>query len=160
VRAAFERGDLCIGALDGARLVGYLWIGFSATPHVGGVWVDFNPRARYSYKSFVRPAYRGRRIVQGLYVVADDLCHRRGRRFLIHFVDADNRASLAAVLRSGSRRVGYACYLRWPGVFAAWRSPGAARYGFRFCRPQPEWRADAVKPLIYQDSSRPQAGGL
>jgi ribosomal protein S18 acetylase RimI-like enzyme len=137
VRKAYGRGDVCVGALEAGRLVGYVWIAFSSTPHTNDVWVDFDPRGRYSYKSFVRPAYRGRRIVQALYVIADDLYLHRGRSFVVYFIDADNRPSLAAARHAGSRVAGLAGYFQALGMFYALCSPGAKRCGFRFYRPAP-----------------------
>src|SRR5687767_5836956 len=71
VQAAFARGDVCLGAFDGARLVGYGWLAYGPAPHTGGAWVHFDPEARYSYKKFVRPGDRGRRVAHGLSALAD-----------------------------------------------------------------------------------------
>lgn len=135
VRAAFGRGDLCVGALHGAKLVGYQWLAFGPTPHVDGIWVEFDPRSRYSYKKFVRPQYRGRRIAARLSRHADALCRHRGRGATVSFIDLHNRASWRSSARLGSRTAGYAGYLRFGDVFIALRSPGAKRCAFRFYRP-------------------------
>src|SRR5262245_12305979 len=39
VRASFARGDLCVGALEAGRVLGYVWFAFAATPESGGTWV-------------------------------------------------------------------------------------------------------------------------
>src|SRR5262245_29782163 len=39
VRTSFARGDLCIGALQEGRLLGYVWFAFGATPESGGTWI-------------------------------------------------------------------------------------------------------------------------
>ena len=132
VRAAWLRGDRCLGALHGERLVGYLWLAYGPTPHTDGLWVEFHPDARYSYKKFVLPDYRGKRTAHGLSALADSDAFTRGRRFAINFVALENRASLKATRRSGSRTVGYAGYLRWGAAVIAFRSRGARAYGFRF----------------------------
>src|SRR3954468_13524126 len=72
VRAAFARGDLCAVAFVGGRLVGYEWFAHGWSPHIDSVWVEFDTNARYGYKQFVRPQYRGRRIAAGLSTHADD----------------------------------------------------------------------------------------
>jgi GNAT superfamily N-acetyltransferase len=135
VRDAFARGDVCIGALDGRRLAGYEWLGFGPTPHLNAIWVDFSAQARYGYKKFVRPEYRGQRIAAGLSSHGDELCMRRGRNRTIGFIALDNRASRRASARLGGRTVGYAGYLQWLGVVLPFRSPGAVRAGFRFYVP-------------------------
>lgn len=68
IKAAYARGDLCVGAYDHAGLlVGYCWLAFSALPHLDGVWVDFGPEVVWRYKSLVRPSHRGRGIASALY---------------------------------------------------------------------------------------------
>ena len=134
-RAAFARGDLCVGAMHGGKLVGYQWLGFGPTPHVDGVWVRLDRRARYSYKKFVLPQYRGQRIAGMMSRRADVLCLLRGRDCSVSFIDIHNRASWRSSARLGSRTVGYAGYL-WLGPrLVAFHSPGARRYGFAFYQP-------------------------
>jgi ribosomal protein S18 acetylase RimI-like enzyme len=136
VRSAHARGDFCVGALDGGRLVAYVWLSYTSAPHTGGVWVGYAAAGRYSYKSFVLPEYRGRRIVQSLYVAADELRLRRGRNYVVYMVDTDNVASQAAARRSGSRLVGYAGFLSLAGLFIGFSSKGAKSYGVRFFKLQ------------------------
>ena len=38
---------------------------------VRGVWADFGPELRYSYKTFVHPRHRGKRIAQALHAFVD-----------------------------------------------------------------------------------------
>jgi GNAT superfamily N-acetyltransferase len=132
VRAAFARGDLCVGALDGETLVGYEWFAFGPTPHVKGVCVEFDFGARYGYKQFVRPAYRGRRIAAGLSSHGDYWCMRRGCNRTVAFIQLENFASWRASARLGSRTVGYAGYLDLFGVVLPFRTRGARDLGFRF----------------------------
>ena len=134
VIAAYARGDACLGVLDGDELVGYVWLGYGATPHTDTVWVEFDPAARYSYKKYVRPGYRGQRIAQALNAFADEPEFRRGRQFTLSFVGIENRASYKAAVRSGALTVGYAGYLRWAGLTVPFRSPGARKHAFRFLR--------------------------
>jgi GNAT superfamily N-acetyltransferase len=135
VREAFARGELCVAAFHGSKLVGYQWLAFRPTPHVGGVWVEFDQRSRYSYKKFVRPDYRGQRIALGLSTHADQLCRERGRATTVGFIRLDNAASWHASARLGSRTVGYAGYIAFASRFLAFRSPGARSWGFRFYKP-------------------------
>jgi GNAT superfamily N-acetyltransferase len=139
-RAAFARGDLCVGALEGERLAGYAWLAFGATPESGGVWVDFDPLAIYSYRHFVRPGCRGRRIAAGLLPAADALCAQRGRSRCVTLIYTYNRASIRASERSGARGVGYIATLRLFGRLLCWRSPGARRERVRLFKPQSNFR--------------------
>jgi GNAT superfamily N-acetyltransferase len=130
VSAAFRRGDFCVGVSEQGRPVGYIWFAFEPAPHIQGAWVYFDPRCRYSYKSFIRPSHRGRRISQELYTQANEICPRRGTVLGILTVDVDNRASLEASRRVGRIPVGYAGFLSLFGRVLAFRTPGAARFGF------------------------------
>jgi GNAT superfamily N-acetyltransferase len=137
VRAAYQRGDVCVAALDAGRLIGYMWFAFNAVPHIHGVWVQVGAAARYSYKSFVRPSHRGRGIAPQMYRRANQICPRRGRSLNVLIVDLDNKASLRASYAAGRVTVGYAGFLCLLGKTFTFRSPGARRCGFGFYRPQP-----------------------
>ena len=140
VRAALARGDLCIGAVEAGRLLGYAWFAFGATPESAGAWVEFDPRARYTYKHFVRPECRGRRILAGLLLAADGLCAERGRKRCVTLIYTYNRASIRASERTGARSTGYIATLRLFGRLLCWRSPGARREGVRLFKPQSNLR--------------------
>jgi GNAT superfamily N-acetyltransferase len=135
VRAAYARGDVCAGAFYGAQLAGYCWFAFSAAPHMDRAWLDFPSHVLYTYKSFVRPALRGRGIAAVLYPAADALAKERGREAAIICVEAHNGSSIAAARRGGFAPVGYAAYAG-RGRLKAWCSPAAARYGLRFFVPE------------------------
>jgi GNAT superfamily N-acetyltransferase len=125
IRAAYARGDLCAGVFDGQALVGYCWFGFSPVPHLDGVWVDFHAQGVWMYKSLVLPSHRGRRIAPALYRFTDRLCVQRGRSFSISCIETHNRASIAAILRTGYEPAGYAGYLRLASGLVPWSSPRA-----------------------------------
>jgi GNAT superfamily N-acetyltransferase len=133
VRAAYARGDVCVGALENGVLVGYTWSGFGRAPHVEGIWVEVEVQARYNHKTFVRSAWRGKRIAAGLALAADALCLDRGLHRSISLVETHNRASLRAFGRVGYRAAGIAGYVQICGRLLAFRSPGARRHGVRFC---------------------------
>src|SRR5919201_1687578 len=73
VLAALRRGDICIGALQGSRLVGYVWFAFGNTPHVEGSWVRVAQSTRYLYKAFIRPGSRRRGFAPKMYAAASAL---------------------------------------------------------------------------------------
>jgi ribosomal protein S18 acetylase RimI-like enzyme len=132
---AFARGDVCVGAFDGAALVGYAWFAYRPAPHVDGLWMEFDPRSIYIYRAFVKPRYRGRGIAPALYRFADQRFLAEGRTYAVICVNAHNRASIAAAERSGARASGYSAYFSRGRRFIPVRSRGAARCGFRFYRP-------------------------
>ncbi len=134
--AAFSRGEVCIGAMDGGRLVGYAWFAFRPAPHVNRIWMDFDPRVIYTYRAFVHPGYRGRRIAPALYCFADGLFLDRGRTFAALCIELDNAPSLIAARRSGARTVGFVAYLHAGGRFLSLRTRGARKIGYRFYVPQ------------------------
>jgi ribosomal protein S18 acetylase RimI-like enzyme len=132
MRAALRRGDLCVGVSDQGTPVGYVWFAFRSAPHVHDTWVRLPSGARYLYKAFIRPSYRGRGIAPEMYVRASRMCPRRGMSFGVLTVDADNSRGLSTALRSGWNPVGSAGFWLLPPWALPFRSAGARRYGFAF----------------------------
>src|SRR5688572_1913890 len=132
IRNAFANGGACLGALQAGRLIGYNWLAYADTQYARGVWLRLQVPFRYSYKTFVRPEYRGRRIAQALHALADQSELRRGRFLAVNLVDACNHASLAALRRTGSRTLGWIGFSKCLGVVLAFHSPGVRRAGLRF----------------------------
>ena len=76
MRAAYARGDLCVGAFSWGELIGYCWFAPSAAPHMDRAWIDFPPDVVYTYKSYVRPPCRGRMSTGTSAVFRPALCRR------------------------------------------------------------------------------------
>jgi GNAT superfamily N-acetyltransferase len=134
IGAAFARGDLCVGAFNGAQLAGYCWFAFSAAPHLDRAWLDFPSDAVYTYKSFVRPELRGRGLAAAMYRFGDAAAIERGRKRAIICVESHNRASIAAAERAGFSAAGYAAYAGTTRL-RSWCSRQAAHQGLRFFIP-------------------------
>jgi len=134
VQAAYRRGDLCAGAFQDGELAGYCWFALSPSPLMDGAWLEFPDQVVYTYKSYVRPGFRGRGIAAALYGFADAHFLERGRTHAVLCVESHNRPSIAAARRSGFAEAGYAAYLAG-GRLGAWRSRAAAGYGLRFFVP-------------------------
>ena len=132
ISAASVRGDLCVGAYDGERLIGYEWLGFGPTPHVGRLWVQFSPSDCYMYKKFVLPAYRGHGIAALLDAKADDIAALYERERIVCFIDLQNWASWRSAKRGLSWAAGYIGYIALFGSAIPFRTGGATREGFRF----------------------------
>ncbi len=141
-RDAFARGEGCVGAFDGPRLVAYAWYAIEPAPHSNGLWMDFDRRAVYIYRAFVAPRYRGRGIAPALYRFADRLFLERGREIALLCIEAGNKPSLAASRHSGAHGVGYCAYWHGAGQFLSVRTSGVRHVGFRFYLAQ---RADAQR---------------
>jgi ribosomal protein S18 acetylase RimI-like enzyme len=135
VQAAYRRGDLCVGAFQDGELAGYCWFALAPAPHMDGAWLEFPEHVVYTYKSYVRPGFRGRGIAAALYGFADAHFLERGRTHAVLCVESHNRPSIAAARRSGFAEAGYAAYLAGARL-GAWRSRAAAGYGLRFFVPE------------------------
>lgn len=135
VRAAFARGDVCVAALDDSALAGYCWFAFAPLHQLDGVWVAFGPQAAWTYKSLVRPAYRGRGVAPALYRYADAACREHGSRTSLISVESHNAPSIRAALRAGYADAGRAGYLCRGRHLLPWYSAAASRHGVRFFLP-------------------------
>jgi len=100
---------------------------------VNGVRVQVPARAIYRFKTFVRPACRGRGIAPFLYAAADAIVARPGRESVVNCIALQNRASIAAALKSGDAACGYLAYWQARGRFLALHSRKVAALGLRFC---------------------------
>ena len=132
--AMVREGNACVGAFSGDDLAGYVWFAYGDAPHVNGVRVSVPPQAIYRFKAFVRPAYRGRGIAPYLYGAADPLVAQPGRRTVVNCVAVQNRASIAATLRSGDVPLGHLAYWQAGGRFLALHTRPVELFGLRFYR--------------------------
>ena len=136
VAAAFAQGDICAGAFDADRLVGYSWFAFAPVFLLDAVWVDFHRKAVWIYKSFVLPSHRGRGIAPALYRLTDPASVERGRQFSICCIESHNRPSIAAIRRSGYHDAGFGGYRWTPRAVRQFMSPAAGALAVRFFIPQ------------------------
>jgi hypothetical protein len=129
---ALKRGEICAAVFEDGRVLSYVWRAFGPTPHEKDVWVEFDPKYSYSFKTFTRPDCRQQRLNHVVNYAMD--CHLldRGHEDCLIFVETHNYPSLIGAHKRGNRPVGYAGYLRLFGRVFCFRSPGAKRHGFRF----------------------------
>ena len=144
---AFGRGDACVGAFEGERLVGYVWYSYGDAPHYAGIWVAIPPEARYAYKALLRRSCRGKGWGKVLYEQAGAVSPRRGRSLGITFIYVDNLASIRPAEQAGWRTVGIAGHLGNGRLFLPFRSPAVRRLGFAFFRPA-HGPSAAVRPPV------------
>jgi GNAT superfamily N-acetyltransferase len=136
VRGAYARGDACMAALEGERVLGYAWLSIGRSPHASGLWIEAHAGSGYVYDVFVRPECRGQRIAPWLYVALDRYLTQHGRRAVLSAIDWDNARSARAALRAGARECGAVVLLRLFGAHLAWCSHAAKDGGLRFARPR------------------------
>ncbi|HLS85603.1 MAG TPA: GNAT family N-acetyltransferase [Burkholderiales bacterium] len=127
-----RRGEGIIAAMQGERLAGYLWFAFRPAPHSRGTWAEFQRDTVYLYRAFVRPQLRGRGIATALYRRADARFLPRPCRRALACVELHNHASTAALRKAGFESQGRIVTLQPTRRLFLWRSPAAARAGFRF----------------------------
>ena len=136
VAAAYARGDVCVGALEGEAVAGYCWLALAPVPHLDGVWVKFAQSVGWTYKSLVRPSHRGRGIAPALYRFADATYLERGRTYAVICVESHNRPSIRAAFRAGYESGGYGGYVLRGRRLRAWSSPTARERGVSFFLPE------------------------
>lgn len=132
VSDALERGDFCVAAFDGPRMVAWTWASVDTAPHGDGVWVKVQPPYEYGYKSFTNPEYRRRRIIGRISLLRDRIAADIGCTQNVGFIETHNFVSVKSNQRLGSRLVGYAGYFRVFGRVFPFRTPGVVKHTFRF----------------------------
>ncbi len=145
VRAAQDRGDMCVASFAGERMVAYMWRSFSAAPHLHGLWVHFEKPYRYGYNAFTLPEFRGRHLSEAMGPILDPHSLAHGFTHAISFIESHNYSSLASDMRRGSVCVGWVGYARLFGRVWPFRSPGARHHRFGFF-PRPKRLADGAIP--------------
>lgn len=135
IRDALAKGDICDAILHDGRAVSYRWSAFTPTHDDSGVYVRFDEGYRYGYKTYTLPQYRGRHLLGGKTRLTEARWISRGCASAIAFVAIDNRSSIRRALVMGSRRVGFAGYLKRGGIFLPFRTPGVRRCGVSFFMP-------------------------
>lgn len=136
VRESVSRGDLCIAAFERDRVVAYCWLAFGAVPHLDGVWVDFDSRAAWIYKSFVLPRYRGRGIAPAIYHAAHEIGRGRGRDRSLICVETHNTPSVSAARNANFEGSGFAAYGLFGSGLVTWYSKSARNAAVRFYLPR------------------------
>lgn len=125
-------GNTCIGAFSGDVLAGYAWFAYADAPHMNGVRVRVPGQAIYRFKTFVRPAWRGRGIAPFLYGAADAFVARPGRGYVVNCIALQNAPSIAASLRSGDAPLGHLGYWQAGRRFFALHAREVRAFGLSF----------------------------
>lgn len=114
VPARFADGSICIAAVRGDELGGFMWLNFGPLRE-RLVRCVFEPlpagEVCWDYDFFIAPKYRLGRIFARLWDAADEMMRSRGVRATVSWVEFSNLASTRAHERLGARRVGWAAFL-------------------------------------------------
>jgi len=127
--SAFARGDICVGAFDGGRLVAYTWRSLDRAPVDGELWLKLvRSDCRYGYKALVLTEYRGQRINKTVRSFYDREMAAMGIKYNVAYIDLHNLASMRAHQGLHRERIGIAGYFRRHRVWATFRTPAVRRY--------------------------------
>ena len=127
---AAQRGDWCWYVSEGDTIASYGWYATAPVIAFDDTWIRFSSDFVYMHKGFTLPRYRGQKLhALGMARAAIEATER-GRRGLISFVEAHNKASLRSVNRLGYRIFGTCFKLRLPGKTLTFRTRGCAPFGF------------------------------
>jgi len=141
VHTALGKGDVCAAVLQDGKIVSFNWSAFTPTRVRDDVHVAFDDRCRYGYFAFTLPEYRGRHLLRMVSWRRDRHSLEQGRTFSIAYVSIDNQSSMRMTAALGSRRVGFAGYLKRGSVFLPFRTDRVREHGFRFFVPDRTDRA-------------------
>jgi len=135
VHTALGKGDVCAAVLENGQIVSFNWSAFTPTRVRDEIHVSFDDRYRYGYFAFTLPEYRGRHLLRLVSWQRDRYSLEQGRTSSIAYVSIDNQSSMRMTVALGSRRVGFAGYLKRGSVFLPFRTDGVREHGFRFFTP-------------------------
>lgn len=124
VRAAFGRGEVCLGAFEGNRLAAYTWRNYDVAPGPDNVWIRLlGSGSVYGYKTLVHPDYRGRRLNTTLGRSYDDGFMRQGITRELGYISLGNLPSLTAYFRDPNHaHIGYSGFAVWGRLFLSFRT--------------------------------------
>ena len=142
VSAPLARGDPCSAAFVENQMVAYTWRAFTGTPHTDDIWVHVQRPCRYGYRAFTRPEYRARHLQDPIALLTDQLCLERGYTHALSFVETHNFPSIASDMPRANVLIGWAGYLKRPGGYLTFRTPGVRKHHFRFYEPSRDPAAD------------------
>jgi hypothetical protein len=135
VASTVARSSTATVVFDGQRIVSYAFAIVGSAPAGDGVWVSCSPPYRYSFKSFTRPEYRGRRLSAYTSLGSDAVFLRRGCTHAISYTATHNFASIRTEASKGNVPIGFAGYIVFGERRFTFRSPGCRRAGFAFVHP-------------------------
>jgi ribosomal protein S18 acetylase RimI-like enzyme len=93
----------CFVAVEGEEIAGYSWLNTSDIYLLGWKVQSLPPQGSYTYNSFVRPEFRGRKIFQRLTEAVYSELELEKFQFCCNLVDRDNAPSVAARRRLGAQ---------------------------------------------------------
>lgn len=110
-----QAGDYFVLCESEGRVVFYAWVMLGQLDLSCRNYVSLAPDVAYTYKLYTVPAFRGQRICPAYYSFLKRELRNRGLRSVMAWVEAGNRPSIHAHLRSGLRPVGNIWHFRLAG---------------------------------------------
>ena len=131
LREAIPNGDICVGAFTDGVLSAYAWYATKPARFESGLTAECSPLYAYGYKSFTRPAARGRSLQKWIKKVS--LAHHvgLGKRGIVVAVDIANHTSRRSLEGAGAKQVGQFVCWRVAGRVLSAGTSGSRRVGFR-----------------------------
>jgi hypothetical protein len=134
VKKAFARGDQCVGALQGEKLVGYVWRTTQQVQVENSVYMSFGNQLYYRFKGFIHPDFRGKNIFNQIKHLAESESVGKQRLYSFGVIETHNYPSLIASKKSGDQTLGYSGYIQNRLFFLSWGSKGAHSKGIKVFR--------------------------
>lgn len=102
-RIATAQHSQCFVAVEGEEIAGYSWLNTHDIYLLSWKIQALPPQGGYTYNSFVRPEFRGRKIFQRLTEAVYSELEQEGFQFCCNLVDRDNAPSVAARKHLGAQ---------------------------------------------------------
>ena len=110
----FGNGSVCIAALKGEELLGFMWLQFGPL-HATELRLILDVAGRkdlaWDYDLFIRPKYRLGRAFLRLWAATNEELRKRGSAGTLSGILLENGASVRAHSRLGAKRIGWAALL-------------------------------------------------
>jgi len=109
----FKAGRLCFVAEENGDIVNYVWVGLDATfVDELGREIRIDPASAYRYDGYTVPEYRGLGILPVVLTRVADYLFKNGIEEIYDIVVSDNRPSLRAHEKIGSRKMGEITFIK------------------------------------------------
>jgi ribosomal protein S18 acetylase RimI-like enzyme len=115
----FEAGRLCGIAMDGDKIVAYIWAGFEVRPEIERFDFPLLPDEAHLFNGYTLPQYRRMGVMASMLSLLSPL-HALGARRIVVTVEKRNHLSMNLCKRLGLLPVGYARYMRLFGRKYTW----------------------------------------
>lgn len=96
-------GEICFAAIQGVRVVAYVFAGFAETPSTEDAQLKLRPRDAYIWGAYALPQYRRQGVVGAMNLSLCQVLQQRAFDSALLLVDRRNRAALGHCRKIGYR---------------------------------------------------------